>query len=159
MQQENTYNRSLKIICTLLFVACLSDSCDLFNLERYPDLTVTNMNVSPAQVSRGNSVSASCRIENLGNGMADFPITQFEGLYYYLSSDTGLDYADVELDTENVDDLEAGKYRDFSSISLTIPAGTSPGTWYILFCIDREDDIAELDEGNNVGSYQIEVQF
>ncbi len=91
--------------------------------------------------------------------MADFPITQFEGLYYYLSSDTGLDYADVELDTENVDDLEAGKYRDFSSISLTIPAGTSPGTWYILFCIDREDDIAELDEGNNVGSYQIEVQF
>jgi len=46
---------------------------------------------------------------------------------------------------------------DTESVTLTIPTGTSPGTYYILFVADYTNLISETNENNNVAFSQITV--
>jgi subtilase family serine protease len=132
-------------------------SCEGYDLQTYPDLTIESTNVSPNVVSKGNSVTVSCKVKNQGNGSADFSIWTTTGLYYFLSTDTIYDIGDVNLDTHNIDDIGPLKSRDVLDVSLTIPFSTTAGYYYILFYIDEEDEIEELNEDNNVGNFGIQV--
>lgn len=96
------------IIFLIPFFSLLAVSCEKYNLERtnpvdpktsvhLPDLVVQNMNVNPSQVSKGNDVTISCIVKNQGNAAADFPLIQFDGLYYFLSNDTIYNTSDIEL--------------------------------------------------------------
>lgn len=152
-------SKMLVISSPLLFLA----SCE-YDLEHtnpldpfgYADLIVINPKVTPQTVNRGGVVSVSCTVKNTGGITADFPITQFDGLYYYLSADNQYSSSDLELGTSNVDDLSAGGQQNVGE-NLTIPGNTVPGIYYVLFYIDKEGDIIEFNENDNVGSYQINV--
>ncbi len=144
------------IVVSLLF-ALSGLSCETYKLDRLSDLIIENVEIVPSQVTAGNSVTVSCQVKNRGDGLADFPILQFEGLYFFFSSDPVFQRGDDMLDTENIDDLEVGQSQAVDGISLTIPGGISPGTYYIIFYIDYLNDIEELNEDNNTGYIGIEI--
>lgn len=150
--------RSIKyIVSAILSVSILILSCEKYNLESFPDLIVKSTNAIPTQVSVGGNVSVSCQVNNQGNGDADFPLSQFDGLYFFFSENTTWEVGDPVLNTSNIDDIVAGKSQDIMGKTLTIPTGIKTGNYYILFYIDKEDDIEELNEKNNVSSFMIEV--
>ncbi|MEM9836625.1 MAG: CARDB domain-containing protein, partial [Bacteroidota bacterium] len=117
-----------------------------------PDLVVQNTSASPSSVTAGNSISLSCRVRNTGNASTGGAST----LGYYLSSNTTYSSSDIALGTDYVTSLSAGSSSN-ESIIATIPAGTSPGTWYILFRADRNGSISESSESNNVSWRAITV--
>ena len=154
-----------RYVLKILFSAILLNSCESYDLERtnpfdpfgLPDLVILNPNVTPAEIKRGNSISVSCQVKNQGYAIADFPIYQFSGLYYFLSADDQYDVSDVELGTSNINDLAEGKVQSIAGKSLTIPGITTPGNYYILFYVDKAGDIKESDENNNVSHFGITV--
>lgn len=156
------------IIISILVFSTLVISCEKFNLERtnpldpdvnvfLPDLIVQNITVNPSQVSKGNVIYVSFELKNRGNATADYPLWQFDGLYYYLSSNNKFDGSDIELGTSDISDIYAGSLQTINDKTLTIPSGTIPGNYYILIYADKEGDIKESDESNNVGYFLIEV--
>ncbi len=116
-----------------------------------PDIIVLNQNTSPTKVTADSSTTASCTIRNQGEASSDSST-----LTYYLSENTTYDANDVGLDSADISALAAAGTSSESD-SLTIPSGTSPGIWYILFVADAGDTVTESDENNNVSSRQIEV--
>ena len=147
-------SRIITIVASMMFLIL---SCEEYNLPKLPDLIVENPGVSSSQLNGGSGFSVSCRVKNQGHGVADFPLTQLNGLYYFLSADAVYNAGDVSLGTSNIDDINPGNTRDITGKSLTIPGGTIPGNYYILFYIDFEDDIEEFNEDNNVAYVMIQV--
>lgn len=125
------------------------------DLQAQPDLIIVSPNVSPTTVSGGITITVSCTITNQGSSKADFPLLQSNGLYYYLSSNTSYDASDTQLGTSNINDINAGASQSVTGKTLTIPSGLTAGTYYILFFIDKEANIVESNESNNVGNKSI----
>jgi len=78
-------------------------------------------------------------------------------LYYYLSTDCDLDGADILLYDQDYSTINSTDLSDEESQVLTIPAGTTPGTYYILMVGDATDTIAESDESNNTACAKITI--
>ncbi|OQY27256.1 MAG: hypothetical protein B6244_11165 [Candidatus Cloacimonetes bacterium 4572_55] len=119
--------------------------------EEIPDLIAENCAINPTTVNPGDSVSASCTVRNQGQGSAGSST-----LKYYLSSNTTYESGDTQLGTNAVDSLSAGG-TSLENATLTIPADTAAGSWYILFYVDTDNDVDESDEDNNVANQQIIV--
>jgi subtilase family serine protease len=41
--------------------------------------------------------------------------------------------------------------------ALTIPAGTAPGTYYLIAQVDADSAVAETQEGNNTNARSIQI--
>jgi subtilase family serine protease len=67
---------------------------------------------------------------------------------YYLSTNTTFDAADLLLGTREVPPLAAGATNS-ATVSLTVPAGTSRATYYLIMVADAGGEIAEVYENNN----------
>jgi hypothetical protein len=170
MQVSDTISKSSGIrgpsgnlLSVCLLVGLLFPSCEEYNLERTnplhykTDLLVKDIQVNPSTVARTNNVSISCTVVNRGYETADFPWDQLDGLYYYISADNRYDAGDIELGTSNLNDIEGGKSTEINGKSLEIPFSAPTGNVYILCFVDKEGDISEGDETNNVSSYMITV--
>jgi hypothetical protein len=116
-----------------------------------PDLVVQSPATSPTTVNAGATTSASATVYNQGNGAA-----AASSLKYYLSADNAYSAGDTYLATSGVASLAASGSAAVSS-TLTVPANTAAGTWYILFFADADLQVAESNEANNVGSVAITV--
>jgi hypothetical protein len=77
-------------------------------------------------------------------------------LKYYLSTDNTYSAGDILLATDAVGALNASTGSALSEV-VTIPAGTAPGTWYIIFMADADAQVAEVNENNNSGSAQLTI--
>ncbi|MEW6358687.1 MAG: CARDB domain-containing protein [Planctomycetota bacterium] len=121
----------------------------------YPDLTLTITDVNcatPAQVGQTFNVSFTEQ-----NGIA-VPSGAFD-LDFYLSQNTTFGDAD---------DVYLGRYTETTGLAasgsrsrspqFTIPAGTSVGSYYVYGVIDADNDVTELDEGNN-GAWTATTEF
>jgi len=115
------------------------------------DLIVLSPAASPASVLNGQSTTASCSVKNQGTAASGA-----SNLKYYLSTDNTYSAGDVLLATDAVAALAAGTTVAVSEL-VTIPAGTTPGTYNILFIADADAQVTETNETNNVGSFQISV--
>jgi subtilase family serine protease len=145
-----------------LYVIAKSDADDAVgessesNNTRYlavrvgPDLTVSALTV-PSVASAGAALSITDTIKNQGGGAAGASLTA-----YYLSSNSLIDDADVLLGSRAVPALGAGLTQS-GSTSVTIPASTSAGTWYVIARADNGGAVAETTETNNVASRQVLV--
>lgn len=120
--------------------------------ERKPDLIIQNQAVSSATVKAGDEISASCEVKNGGGGSANSST-----LKYYLSSDTDYGWSDTYLEDDYVKSLSSNGTSS-ETADLTIPSGTDPGTYYILFYADADGEVSESNEGNNVSYKKITVQ-
>jgi subtilase family serine protease len=108
-----------------------------------PDLVVSAL-TTPTGAAAGSAISVSDTTKNQGGGPAGESVTSF-----YLSVNTLLDTSDVLLGARPVGALAAGT-AESSATSLTIPAGTSAGTYYVLAKADGGGSVVESQESNNV---------
>jgi subtilase family serine protease len=118
-----------------------------------PDLTETLFSVSPSPVVRGHIVTIVDTVTNSGNAAAGASTTR-----YYRSTSTDIAGA-LRLGAKAVPALAAGAATSPKvPKALTIPANTTPGDYYLIFCADDLGMVPEADETNNCASTQVTVK-
>ena len=129
-ETNNTFSRSIRIGSDLIISA----------------LTVSASSGEDSTVLVGDTTT------NQGTGSAAASVTRF-----YLSSNASLDSGDVLLaGARDVPALDT----DIGSAgltSVTIPAGTTPGAYYLVAKADADGSVAETTETNNTRAYSIQV--
>jgi subtilase family serine protease len=116
-----------------------------------PDLLVSSLSV-PTKAAPGGTFSATDTTKNQGQGTAGATTTRF-----YLSPTSTFNPATAtELGSRAVALLASGASGS-GSTSLTIPAGTATGSYYILARADADGAVAETNETNNVLSKAMTV--
>jgi len=105
------------------------------------DLSVTAL-TAPTTAAAGSSITIVDTTKNKGNAVATPSKTGF-----YLSTDVNLDSADTKLGSRDISMLNGGD-SDSGTTAVTIPSGTTGGTYYIIAKADDEDGISESNEYN-----------
>ena len=75
---------------------------------------------------------------------------------YYLSTNSVLDAGDVALGSRSVAALAPGP-TDTGSVTVTIPAGTATGTYYVFAMADAAGVVGEVSEVNNTSARTLVV--
>jgi subtilase family serine protease len=107
-----------------------------------PDLRVASMQEPPASAVSGAALTLQDMATNQGGAAAGATTTRL-----YLSLDTTLSGTDLLLGGHAVNALGAGDSQSFSG-SYTVPSGAT-GTYFLLACADRLNQVAESNETNN----------
>ena len=107
-----------------------------------PDLRISSLSV-PTTVGPGQSISITETTKNQGGALAEASTTQF-----FLSTNSSVDESDILLGNRSVPALATGASNS-KSTTITIPADTAVGNWYILAMADSEEVVTETSEGNN----------
>ncbi|GGK57354.1 hypothetical protein GCM10011405_01820 [Rufibacter glacialis] len=115
------------------------------------DLIVQDAALSPTSLLAGATTTATSKISNQGSVSA-----ASSTMGYYLSANTTLEASDVALTTTTGGAL-AGSASADKSVTLTIPAGTTAGNYYVLFVADPANEVTEGTENNNVSSVALTV--
>jgi len=76
---------------------------------------------------------------------------------YVLSPNTTLSNADKLLKSSERAAMKAGETKGPYKLTLTIPAGTKAGNWYLGYWIDHKSAVAESNEANNKKTLLIKV--
>ena len=125
------------------------------NAATMPDLVISSgtPTVTPATVVAGGSVVLSAwTVNNQGTGASgDF----FNG--FYLSADSVITSSDTYLNGNDNASLAAGSQFSWGAPTLTIPAATSPGNYYIGILVDCTGQVSESNEANNYVSCPITI--
>jgi subtilisin family serine protease len=116
-----------------------------------PDLSISTMAV-PYTVAAGSTIPVTETVLNQGAGAAGASTTRF-----YLSSNITLDAADVELNGSRSVPALAAAGSSAGTTQLTIPAGTTPGTYYFFVKADGDGAVVESQEGNNANWRVVQV--
>ncbi len=116
------------------------------------DLTMLQAQLGASKTTAGSQIGASSYIYNQGNTAASSSNAAF-----YLSSDNKLDGQDVLLAAITGGQLGASQYNDRSS-TLTIPAATKAGSYYVLFAADYQNTVVETNEQNNVSAVALTIE-
>src|SRR5262249_14802204 len=106
------------------------------------DLAVTGLTV-PAQGGAGVPLTITDVTTNQGGGSVGPTTTRF-----YLSADSVLDINDTLLASRDIGALDGGA-TSTGSTTVTIPASTASGTYYIVAKADADGSVAETYETNN----------
>ncbi|HJR59053.1 MAG TPA: CARDB domain-containing protein [Vicinamibacterales bacterium] len=99
--------------------------------------------LSPAKGGAGDSISVTDTTHNQGTGATEASVTRF-----YLSANASFDGADTPLGGRVVPSLMAGASSS-GTTSLTIPAATPTGGYYLVAVADADGTVAESLESNN----------
>jgi subtilase family serine protease/sugar lactone lactonase YvrE len=116
-----------------------------------PDLIVSVLGAPASAAAGGPAITVTDTTKNQGLGSAVATTTSF-----YLSTNTTYEAGDISLGSRAVPIL-ASAATNAGSTSVTIPAGTAPGTWYILARADATGAVAETSETNNVASRAVTI--
>jgi subtilisin family serine protease/subtilase family serine protease len=114
------------------------------------DLVVYSVTL-PGAAGSGQAISITDTIRNQGGGPADGSVTQ-----YFLSSNSTLEAGDLLLGGRGVSTLATGA-SNAGTVTLTIPADTAPGTWYVLIKADGVNGVPESSETNNTAWRALQV--
>ncbi|PYU05728.1 MAG: hypothetical protein DMG33_10135, partial [Acidobacteria bacterium] len=115
-----------------------------------PDLVISALS-APSASGAGMTFTITDTTKNQGAGTAGASTTGF-----YLSASTVLDANAVLLGSRSVPALAAGATSS-GSTSVTIPAGTATGNYYIIAKADADNVVAETNKGNNLYYWYIQV--
>jgi subtilisin family serine protease/subtilase family serine protease len=114
------------------------------------DLTVSALSV-PTVAGPGDSITLGESTDNAGGGDAGSSQT-----HYFLSANATYDGADTWLATRSVPALAAGA-SSAGSLTVTIPADTAPGNWYLIAKADSTDLVLETSETNNTAARLVKI--
>ena len=120
-----------------------------------PDLTISSgaLTATPSTVAQGGSVRLSAwTVRNQGSAASGFFSNGF-----YLSSDPVITSSDTYLTGNSNNSLAPATSFNWGGPTLTIPAPTTPGTYYIGILVDSGNAVTESSETNNYVSTQITV--
>jgi subtilase family serine protease len=112
------------------------------NLAVGPDLTVTVFS-APVQVAAGTPFAVTETTVNQGGGSSGASATRF-----FLSANVLLDASDTPLDARAVPGLAPGATSS-ATTTITIPAATAAGSYYLFAQADAGGAIVEPNEANN----------
>jgi subtilase family serine protease len=115
-----------------------------------PDLVVSAI-AGPTTSGAGQAITITDTTKNQGGGAAEASQTEI-----YLSANTTFDASDILLGSRSVAGL-AGGTTSSGPTSVTIPPGTSVGTWYILAKADAAGDVTETTESNNTLAWSVKM--
>lgn len=132
-------------------VQMTSDVACTATFNRFADLTVSALS-APSPAAPGAAVSVSNTTANASGGLAAGASTTS----FYLSSNAVWEATDVLLGSRAVASLAAGASSS-STNTVTIPAATAAGAWYLLGRADSAGAVAESDEANNVRAFAFQV--
>jgi subtilase family serine protease len=110
-----------------------------------PDLMVATLS-APASAGAGTAITVTTTTKNQGGSGAGVSTTTF-----YLSTNPTFGAGDVMLGSRAIPALAAGA-SSAATTALTIPAGTAPGSYFLLAVSDATQVVGEAKEGNNVKS-------
>jgi subtilase family serine protease len=110
------------------------------------DLTLSQQSLSRTSAGAGVAFNAFVTIFNQGNSTSSS-----SNVGYYLSADNALSTTDVLLSASTGSSLFANDYGSRNA-SLSIPTGTTPGNYFVLFVADHTALVNETNENNNVVS-------
>ena len=114
------------------------------------DLAVTAIS-APATAAPGGSILVSDTTVNSGGGPAPASKTRF-----FLSVNILLDAGDTPLQARSVGALAVGASSS-GSTSVTIPAGTAAGSYYLFAQADGDGELPEPNEANNARQTTIRI--
>ena len=114
------------------------------------DLIISALS-GPATAAAGASIVVSDTTTNQGSGAAGASTTRF-----YLSGNFGLDGDDIVLGSRAVNSLSPGAGSS-ATTTLTIPASTSSGNYYLLAQADGGRTVSETSEANNTRFWSIRI--
>jgi subtilase family serine protease len=115
-----------------------------------PDLVVNSLN-APTTAVAGTTIAGSDTTMNQGGETAPATVTSI-----YLSANSTIDAGDQVIGTRQVSAVGAG-LSSTGAVSLTIPASTPPGTYYIIAKADGTDSVPEISETNNTRARTITI--
>ena len=107
-----------------------------------PDLIVSAMS-APASAAAGGTISVTDTTKNQGAGTAGASSTGF-----YLSANGTIGPGDQLIGSRSLGQLAANGTSTIST-PLQIPAGTSPGSYYVIGRADWNGNVAETSDTNN----------
>ncbi|WP_171025729.1 CARDB domain-containing protein [Hymenobacter jeollabukensis] len=116
-----------------------------------PDLTVNSFYPASYYLNSGSSTAVSGYVYNQGQASATSSNAGF-----YLSTDASFSTNDVLLASSTGGALSAGA-SSYRTSTVTIPAATATGTYYLLFVADDQAQVTESNETNNVAYYSVYV--
>lgn len=117
------------------------------------DLVAENATLNNNSVLPGDQVTISTDVYNRGAA-----VTNNDSYVYYSFGTIAAYESNRKLATENyVPSLNVNQFSR-ESLSYTIPAGTSPGRYYLSYFVDGSARVTESNENNNQGSFQITVR-
>lgn len=131
-------NETNNVACTLI---------EVVDNSLLPDFTPRWPSVNPSSVLPGGNLTTWVNLLNQGNAFGDYTF-----LCYYLSTNTTYSSDDVYLGGSFMNGLNASSSASASS-NMTLPSGTAPGNYYIIFRADCYSWRQELNENNNT-TYQ-----
>src|SRR5262249_44442387 len=101
----------------------------------------------------GSTIVVGDTTTNQGAGAIAASVTR-----YYLSTDPTFDASDVPLPPSGraVPDLAAGA-SSTGTVSVTIPASTTTGSYYLIAKADADNALPETQEGNNTALRVIQI--
>ncbi|PYU98715.1 MAG: hypothetical protein DMG10_27465, partial [Acidobacteria bacterium] len=117
----------------------------------FPDLQVSALS-APSSALSGSTITVTDTTSNLGTGLAAASTTR-----YYLSATSTYDTTDILIGSRSIGTLLNGASSS-GSATVTIPAGTVVGRYYLIARADGEEVLAETNETNNTKYYRIVVQ-
>ena len=113
------------------------------------------LTVSPTTVTQGNTVTVSgFKVTNKGNAASGTSIP----IGYYLSADSSLTTSDVRLGGVSAPQLAPAETTAVASKNLTVPGGTTPGSYYLGALVDDSARTPESNESNNFQSTAVKVK-
>ena len=139
-----------------------SAQCSFTTTLSKPDLIVEFLTINGSKdpmtdgtpvFYNGDSSYIGFGVKNQGAGASNA-----SNVKLFLSKDDKLDDTDIILVTQNINDITAGNDVTFGNNTITIPnilSDTSATFYYILAVVDKENQIVESDETNNVLSKKI----
>jgi hypothetical protein len=113
-----------------------------------PDLIVqliSSVSPLPKITESGSGFTVTTKIKNKGKKKA---IDKFTTLYY-LSSDNSYSGGDILLTGSRTVSGLKSKKTVIGRTNLTVPPATPSGTYYLIACVDRPNNVAESNETNN----------
>lgn len=134
----------------LVLVGALSLVPDAAQAATKPDLRVTALQPSAVRVLRGRSLSVSVTVTSL-KARAKASRTDV-----WLSPNASQDSHDRRVAALSTRALTAGR-RQTLHATVTIPATTATGRWYVVACADAAKRIREANERNNCRSVALTV--
>jgi subtilase family serine protease len=121
------------------------------SLQIGSDLIVSAL-TAPAKGAAGSALVVTDTTTNQGGSDALASVTAF-----YLSTSSTPGAGDVVLDGSRVVPQLAAGTSSTGSTSVTIPAGTAPGTYYLIAKADAGNAVGETNETNNARSRSLTI--
>ena len=148
----------LRVQLIISLLLCFLGFIKAETLLAQPDLLIGSGSptVSPSTVLAGGAVTLS-QWTLVNQGTADINSELIFRNGFYLSTDATITSSDTYLTGNANSGLVAGGTFTWGGPTLTIPAGTAPGNYYIGILVDRTNVVTESNEGNNFVSAPLTV--